>query len=169
MNASQRREEILSYIKQSPNAVSGGMLSKQFGVSRQIIVSDIAYLKDMGNDIIPTNKGYIFNRPIAQRVVKVVHTDSEIEDELSSIVNMGAKILNVFVWHKIYGKIEAPLNVGTTMDVKEYMQGLRTGRSGPLKRVTSEYHYHTLEAENESILDSVEKMLSQKGYLVLEN
>lgn len=169
MNASQRREEILSYIKQSPNAVSGGMLSKQFGVSRQIIVSDIAYLKDMGNDIIPTNKGYIFSRPVAQRVVKVVHTDGEIEDELSSIVNMGAKILNVFVWHKIYGKIEAPLNVGTTMDVKEYMQGLRTGRSGPLKRVTSEYHYHTLEAENESILDSVERMLSQKGYLVLEN
>lgn len=169
MNASQRREEILSYIKQSPIAVSGGMLSKQFGVSRQIIVSDIAYLKDMGNDIIPTNKGYIFNRPVAQRVVKVVHTDGEIEDELSSIVNMGAKIINVFVWHKIYGKIEAPLNVATTMDVKEYMQGLRTGRSGPLKRVTSEYHYHTLEAENESILDSVEKMLDQKGYLVLEN
>ncbi len=169
MNASQRREKILSYIKQSPNAVSGGMLSEKFGVSRQIIVSDIAYLKDMGNDIIPTNKGYIFNRPIAQRVVKVVHTDDEIEDELSSIVDMGAKIINVFVWHKIYGKIEVPLNVATTMDVKEYMQGLRTGRSGPLKRVTSEYHYHTLEAENEIILDSVEKMLSQKGYLVLEN
>lgn len=169
MNASQRREKILSYIKQSTSAVSGSMLSKRFEVSRQIIVSDIAYLKDMGNDIIPTNKGYIFNKPIAQRVVKVVHTDGEIEDELSSIVDMGAKIINVFVWHKIYGKIEAPLNVATTMDVKEYMQGLRTGRSGPLKRVTSEYHYHTLEAENESILDNVEKMLNQKGYLVLEN
>ena len=168
MNASKRREEILHYIKQSSEPVSGNMLSQKFGVSRQIIVSDIASLKDMGQDIIPTNKGYIFNCPTFQRVVKVVHTDGEIEDELMSVVEIGAKIVNVFVWHKIYGKIEAPLNVATVMDVKEYMQGLRTGRSGPIKRVTSEYHYHTLEADNETILDNVEKMLSEKGYLVSE-
>ena len=98
----------------------------------------------------------------------MVHTDGEIVDELTSIVERGAKIVNVFVWHKIYGKIEAPLNVATIMDVKEYMQGLRTGRSGPLKRETSEYHYHTLEAENDAILDSVENMLLDKGYLVSE-
>ena len=168
MNASQRREEILRYIKESSEPVSGGALSQKFGVSRQIIVTDLASLKEKGNDIIPTNKGYMFNRPTSQRVVKVVHTDGEIEDELTSIVERGAKIVNVFVWHKIYGKIEAPLNVATIMDVKEYMQGLRTGRSGPLKRVTSEYHYHTLEAENNAILDSVEKMLLDKGYLVSE-
>lgn len=168
MNALQRREEIFDYIKQSSAPVSGSVLSQKFGVSRQIIVSDIAYLKDMGNDIIPTNKGYIFNHTIAQRVVKVVHTDAEIEDELSSIVELGAKIVNVFVWHKIYGRIEAPLNVGTAMDIREYMQGLNTGRSGPLKRVTSEYHYHTIEAENDETLDRVEKMLKEKGYLVSE-
>ena len=164
-----RHELILSYIKKSPNAISGSVLSKKFGVSRQIIVSDIAYLKSCGNDIIPTNRGYIFNNAMVQRVVKVVHADDEIEDELASIVKMGARIVNVFVWHKIYGRIEAPLNISTERDVMEYMDSLKTGRSGPLKRVTSEYHYHTLEADNEEILDQTEKMLKDRGYLVYEN
>ena len=169
MNTSERREEILCYIKKASDAVSGAVLSKEFGVSRQIIVSDIAYLKSCGNDIIPTNRGYIFNNVKAERVVKVVHEDNEIEDELSSIVECGAQVANVFVWHKIYGKIEAPLNITSQRDVQEYMQSLKNGRSGPLKKVTSDYHYHTIEAENDDILDSVESMLKEKGYLVEEN
>ncbi|HBN55610.1 MAG TPA: DNA-binding transcriptional regulator, partial [Lachnospiraceae bacterium] len=36
----------------------------------------------------------------------------------------------------------------------------------PLKNITSNYHYHTIEAENEETLDSIEAMLRAKNYLV---
>lgn len=166
MNTSQRRLEILEYISKSPVPVSGNALSEKFSVSRQIIVSDMAQLKAEGNDIIATSRGYVLHKPQVQRTLKVVHSDDEIEDELSSIVELGADVLNVFVWHKIYGKIEAPLNITSKRDVAEYMESLKNGRSSPLKKVTSEYHYHTLKAENEEILNNVERMLDKKGYLV---
>ena len=50
----------------------------------------------------------------------------------------------------------------------EFMENIRLGKSSPLKNITSNYHYHTVEAENEEILDSVEEVLREKGYLVEE-
>ena len=99
----------------------------------------------------------------------LVHTDEEIEDELSTVVQNGGRVRDVFVWHKIYGKIEAPLKIQTALDVTDYMESLKSGRSRPLKNVTYEYHYHTIEADTEEILDQVEQALDKKGYLVREN
>ena len=41
-----------------------------------------------------------------------------------------------------------------------------TGKSTLLKNVTSDYHYHTVTAEEERILDDVEVELAKRGYLV---
>ena len=41
-----------------------------------------------------------------------------------------------------------------------------TGKSTLLKNVTSDYHYHTVTAEEERILDDVEAELAKRGYLV---
>lgn len=168
MNADERRMQILDLILQSEEPISGAKLAKKFSVSRQIIVSDIASLKN-DNDIISTNRGYIIKKPQkVERVLKMIHTDDEIEDELSTIVENGGKVLNVFVWHKIYGKLEAPLKIETLLDVADYMESLKNGRSQPLKKVTSEYHYHTIETDTEEIMDKVSKALDKKGYLVAE-
>lgn len=167
MNGAQRREEILNLIKNSKIPLSGSMLSKSAGVSRQVIVQDIALLKAAGFDILSTNKGYILNAPErVSRVFKMVHTDDEIGDELSTIVDLGGFVENVFVWHRIYGKIEAELGIGSRRNVAEYLDSLKTGRSSPLKNVTSEYHYHTVTAQNERTLDIIEAELDKKGYLV---
>lgn len=169
MNAVQRREEILKLIEGSSVPVSGSVLSKQVGVSRQIIVQDIALLKASGVDILSTNKGYVLQTPErASRVMKVVHSDDEVGDELNTIVDLGGTVENVFVWHRIYGKIEAQLSIGSRRNVSEYLESLKTGRSSPLKNVTSEYHYHTITAETEEILDLIEAELDKKGYLVRE-
>ena len=40
------------------------------------------------------------------------------------------------------------------------------GKSTLLKNVTSDYHYHTVTAEEERILDDVEAELAKRGYLV---
>ena len=169
MNTAERRLKILNLISVGSAPVSGSQLAQECGVSRQVIVSDIAALK-AENEIIATSKGYIINKPKPkQRVLKLVHTDEEIEDELLTVIRYGGVVRDVFIWHKIYGKIEAAMNISTEMDVAEYMQSLKSGRSKPLKQVTYDYHYHTIEAEEEAVLDCVEKALDEKGYLVIED
>lgn len=167
MSADERAEAILERITRSSTPVSGSTLADEFGVSRQIIVKDIAALKAQGRDIISTTKGYILHRaPMPERVFKVVHRDDEIREELQTIVDAGGIVENVFVWHKIYGKIEAELNIRSEGDISEYITSLKNGRSSPLKNVTNQYHYHTVKAESEAVLDRVRAALDKMGFLV---
>lgn len=163
MKSVERREKILELISKSEKPVSGAMLAERTGVTRQVIVGDIASLKEDGCDIIATSRGYILSR--AERVYKVVHTDEDIEKELRAIVDNGGEVKNVFVWHRIYGRIEGELNISTAADVTEYMKSLKNGRSSPLKNVTSGYHYHTVYADSEAVLDKIELVLKDMGFL----
>lgn len=170
MKSEERLNEIQKRITESGSPVSGSVLSAEFGVSRQIIVKDIAALKDKGVPIIATTKGYLIQRmPAPERVFKVYHGDDEIRTELETIVNAGGATLNVFVWHKVYGKIEAPLEISTHADINEYMSTLKNGRSSPLKNVTSEYHYHTVTAPDTETLDKIAAALDGIGFLVRED
>ena len=45
MEGKERRERLLEILKNSSAPVSGSELSKQLGVSRQVIVQDIALLR----------------------------------------------------------------------------------------------------------------------------
>ena len=100
-----------------------------------------------------------------QRVFKVIHTDEETQDELTLIVDLGGKVQDVFVYHKVYGVIKAEMNIKSRMDVKKYMEQLKNGKSSLLKNVTSGYHYHTVGAESEEILDIIQYELQKKGFL----
>ena len=51
MTGSDRRQEILKNIKESDRPVSGSKLAKDYDVSRQVIVQDIALLRASGYDI----------------------------------------------------------------------------------------------------------------------
>ena len=165
-NAKDRRELILKMISEKNKPVSGDVIAKNLEVSRQVIVQDIAILRANGNEIISTNKGYILaHENELQRVFKVIHTDEETQDELTLIVDLGGKVQDVFVYHKVYGVIKAEMNIKSRMDVKKYMEQLKNGKSSLLKNVTSGYHYHTVGAESEEILDIIQYELQKKGFL----
>ena len=167
MTGTRRREEIVNTIQNSTIPVSGKELAARFEVSRQVIVQDIALIRAAGYDIISTNRGYILNAPnLVERVFKVNHTDEQLEDELCAIVDLGGKIKNVMVNHKVYGKMEATLNINSRRKVKEFMEDIESGKSIPLKNITSNYHYHKVEADSEETLDMIEDVLRKKGYLV---
>ena len=154
MNGSERREEIINEIKKNTAPVSAKKLAELYNVSRQIIVQDIALIRAAGYNIISTNRGYLLQgQTSTSRIFKVNHTDEQLEDELCSIVDLGGKIVDVRVHHKIYGVMEASLGLNSRKKVMEFMEDLRTGKSSPLKNITSGYHYHKVEAENEGILD----------------
>ena len=169
MKAHDRRKAIVNLLLSSTEAVSGGKLSEVFGVSRQIIVQDITVLKGSGYDIISTHYGYIIQQsPLKERVFKVYHTTEQTEDELNLIVGLGGTVVDVFVWHKVYGKMVAPLNIFSTLHVKQFIECVRTGKSTELMNITGGYHYHTVRADSEEILDDIEKSLEQRGYIVPE-
>ena len=103
MNGEIRRSEILQKLQNSGRAISGNALAKTFGVSRQVIVQDIALLRAQGIHITPTNRGYLLERSTgrATRVFKVIHTEEEVEDELTRIVDLGGTIKDVFIYHRV--------------------------------------------------------------------
>ena len=169
MRAEERRKEIVARLMASNEAISGGALSAQLGVSRQIIVQDIAVLKAQGFEILSTHQGYVIKAsPLLEREFKVRHTSDETKDELSRIVALGGTVVDVFVWHKVYGRIGAELNIFSKRDVERFMDGIQSGRSTELMHITDGYHYHTVRAESKEVLDAIAAMLKKKGYLVCE-
>ncbi len=169
MKGNERRKKIVELLASEKRAISGGELSSKLGVSRQIIVQDIAILKESEYKILSTHRGYFFqDSPLKERTFKVKHTTGETEDELTSIVALGGTVENVYVWHKVYGKIEAQLNIFSEMNVRQFIEGVRSGKSTELMNITGGYHYHTVRAESEDVLDKIESVLRKKGYIVPE-
>ena len=167
--AEKRRKEIVTLLLSSKEPISGGALAEHFGKSRQIIVQDITVLKGLGYDIISTHDGYILHKsPLVEKAVKVKHSNEETEDELNCIVDLGGTVVDVFVWHKVYGRISAQLNIFSRHHVKQFIDGVRSGKSSELMNVTGGYHYHTIRADSEEIIDNIVKALEEKGYLVPE-
>lgn len=167
MTGAERRRQILALMRKARHPLSGAALGKETGVSRQVVVQDIALLRTEGYPIVSTSKGYYLDEPRqAVRLVKVHHTDEQVEDELTTIVNMGGIIQDVLINHRTYGKLSAPMNIKNQRDIRMFMEDLRSGKSYPLLNVTSGYHFHHIAAEKEEILDEISDELGRKGYMV---
>lgn len=166
MSGEERRAKLVEIIRNSAAPVSGTALALELNVSRQVIVQDIALVRTGGVDIISTHKGYIIQEPKeASRVFKVIHSDEEVADELNLIVDLGGRVKDVFVYHKVYDVVRAEMNIKSRRDVKRYLDDIASGKSVFLKNVTSGYHYHTVIADSEQTLDMIQKELEEKGFL----
>ncbi|MBE6546848.1 MAG: transcription repressor NadR [Ruminococcaceae bacterium] len=169
MKAEARRKELIGILLSEAEPVSGAVLSERLGVSRQIIVQDISMVKAMGYEILSTHRGYLLQKsPLCERVFKVRHTGAQTEDELTCIVGLGGIVADVFVWHKVYGRITAPLNICSFHHIAQFLEGVRSGKSVELMSITGGYHYHTIRAETEEQLDRIGRVLDEKGYTVPE-
>ena len=62
LNAKERRQAILEQLKRAEKPVSATALARQYGVSRQIIVGDVALLRAGGEPISATPRGYVLDR-----------------------------------------------------------------------------------------------------------
>ena len=166
MNGTQRRKQIVTLLKQSKDPLSGTALGKATGVSRQVVVQDMALLRTEGYDIVATPRGYILNTPkYAVRVFKTHHASEQTEAELTAIVDLGGCVVDVMVNHRAYGKMSANLNIRNRRDVAQFMNQMKTGKSVPLMNITSGYHFHTVTADREEILDEIEAALRDMDML----
>ncbi len=169
MEGDSRRDKIIAMLNQAPEPLSGAALAKQLKVSRQVIVQDIALLRAYDKNILSTNKGYILYQPetkaVYKRTVSVMHTDGQMQDELYTIVDCGAHVLDVVVEHEVYGQITADLFLRSRTDVDEFIEKIAKSKAQPLKTLTNGAHFHTVEADSEDVLARVERQLDARGYL----
>lgn len=171
MDGDKRRKEIMELLNTEKDPLSGTSLAKRLGVSRQVIVQDIALLRATNKNILSTNRGYILygkqkDKMTCKRVVAVKHTDEQMRDELYCIVDAGAKVLDVIVEHELYGQISVDLFINSRRDVDEFVEKLLSNTARPLKELTGDIHFHTIEAESDRILDLVEEGLKEKQFLI---
>ena len=157
MDGDKRRKEIMELLNTEKDPLSGTSLAKRLGVSRQVIVQDIALLRATNKNILSTNRGYILygkqeDKMTCKRVVAVKHTD--------------AKVLDVIVEHELYGQISVDLFINSRRDVDEFVEKLLSNTARPLKELTGDIHFHTIEAESDRILDLVEEGLKEKQFLI---
>lgn len=169
MNGTERREKLIEILKDATQPVNGAALSEKLNVSRQIIVADIASLRSDGKPIMSTNRGYILDNPmshrgVCKRAISVCHTDEQMEAELNTIVDFGGTILNVVISHDVYGQISADLMIKNRLDVEEFIEKIKSSKSGPLKNLTDGRHVHVVEANSEALLDIIEEKLRNQGF-----
>lgn len=168
MDGEQRREAILTVLKENAKPVSGTYLAQRYDVSRQVIVQDIALLRAKGNDVLATARGYILNEEINvmhQRILLVKHTEAETEEELNTIIDNGGRVRNVIILHPIYGELVGDLMLRTRRDIKEFVSKLIETKANPLLKLTDGSHMHTVEAASEEELDIIEAELREKGFM----
>ena len=138
LSGQERREVIQRILEQSKEPIAGSDLAKQLDVSRQIVVQDIALIRANGVIITATNRGYILQeKGNVSRVFKVIHTDEQVQEELNLYVDLGAKVEDVFVYHKVYGVIRVEMNIKSRRDVRKYMEDISSGKSTNLMKLTS--------------------------------
>ncbi len=169
MEGKKRREKLIELLHISKEPLSGSELAKTLGVSRQVIVQDIALLRATNKNILSTNKGYLYFVKEPQkfnRCFLVKHSTEQIEEELCVIVDNGGKVLDVIVMHDIYGQIEADLMIANRQDVYDFVKKVQEKKTTPLKELTDGVHLHTVEADSEEILDRIEKVLKERNFLL---
>ncbi|MGI6553161.1 MAG: transcription repressor NadR [Bacillota bacterium] len=174
MTPQARREEIVKILQEADSPVTGGELANSLGVSRQVIVQDIALLRAGGLDILATPQGYLLAQavslPLYRRTFAVVHHDlAGLEKELYQIVDCGGRVVDVIVEHPIYGEITGLLMLSSRREVAEFVKKLKESRAQPLAALTGGVHLHTVEALSQEVLNRVEERLKEIGVLIEEN
>ena len=166
----ERREQLLAILRSAGGPITGADLAERLGVTRQVIVQDIAHLRTAGHSVLATLQGYI----LLQRagtftdVVLVKHSKGQIEDELNTIVDCGGTVVDVVVEHPLYGELRGTLLIRTREDVRRFMESMARTNAEPLSALTKGVHYHTIEAPSPEILLRVRETLKRKGYLLGE-
>ncbi len=172
MSSKERREKILNKLTSTEEAIKGTNLAKTLNVTRQVIVQDIALLRAQGENIIATPQGYIMLTTKENRIRKRIACKHEgynsIEDELQTMIDYGATIVDVIVEHSLYGEIASMLNISNKIDLKDFINKITQKNAEPLSTLTDGVHIHTIEIDSEENFQQMKKALMKKGYLINE-
>lgn len=150
LTAKQRREAILAQLEITPGPISATALASMLGVSRQIIVGDIALLRAGGINIASTSRGYLIPTETGMiRQVVCSHSAQQSQEELYAMVDGGCTVLDVIIEHPVYGQLTASLQLSSRYDVDQFMRKMEDSSAQPLSLLTEGIHAHTLSVPSE--------------------
>ncbi len=165
----ERRRQLLELISSSSKPVSGTELGQRLGATRQTVAQDIALLRARGEPIVGTSRGYLLASSLApnshRALLAVRHGPEKTEEELSLLLDLGLRIVDVVVDHPVYGEIRGMLMLDSREDLREWLAGIREKRAHLLSELTEGIHLHTVEAPRADLLDRARAALRQKGFL----
>ncbi|PWI57615.1 transcription repressor NadR [Sulfoacidibacillus thermotolerans] len=172
----ERRDELIRILQASEVPLTGAELAQRFGVTRQVIVQDIAVLRAKGYAIVATPQGYFQPKAhphhLSERVfrsITIVHTPEQTEQELLTFVDAGVEVLDVSVDHPIYGEFVASLMFGSRRDVLRFTKAVRDQHAPLLLSLTGGVHRHTLAAKEEVMIDEALHELKHAGFRILDD
>lgn len=167
----ERRHSIIETMKKSDQPITGSDLADMYGVSRQVIVQDIAIIRASGIHVIATSSGYMLqkkesvNNRIIRTFVSKHHGFDQMEEELLIIVEYGGKIIDVIVEHPVYGEIVGTLHISTKEDVTKFVNKVVETDAKPLSFLTKGDHIHTIEVPSEKVFQLIMQELKEKGFI----
>ena len=148
MTTAERRAAILQQLAHAGAPIAARTLATHYGVSRQVIVQDLAVIRASHPGIISTARGYVLEQPDqpagCTREFKVRHTPDRTGQELNLIVDCGGRVKNISISHRVYGRITAEMDIRSRQDVREFLQSfedssstvLSTGQAEPDRKRT---------------------------------
>ena len=169
MDAAHRRKTITHILEEAKAPVSAAALAREFSVSRQIIVGDVALLRAAGANITATPRGYVLGDGggLVRRLA-CVHRGEDMERELTIMVDNGCTVEDVIVEHSVYGQLAGQLNLSSRYDVAQFIRKVAQSDAKPLSALTEGIHLHTLRCPDEAAFERVRAELDSAGFLVRE-
>src|SRR5690625_3554729 len=151
MLGQERRKYIVSKLQMSTQPVTGKTLAEETGVSRQVIVTDMALLKTSNEPIIATNRGYLYmdkqvDEQLHRKVIVCEHRPEQTKEELEIIVDNGVTVIDVIVEHPFYGELTGSLMIESRFDVEQFLNAISKEETALLSILTGGIHLHTIEA-----------------------
>ncbi len=172
ISAEDRRKLLLKLLQSSNSQVTGTDLAQACGVTRQVIVADIALLRAAKHPIIATPQGYQYQSSATatihkySKVIPVRHNQEQTEIELFTMVDYGLHVLDVIVEHPIYGEINGALRLKNRRDVYKFIESLGKSNAYLLSTLTDGVHLHTVEAESLEAIEEACNALDRLGILL---
>jgi uncharacterized protein len=169
----ERRHRIITLLRENEKPITGTELAARMGVSRQVIVQDIALLRAQGEGVIATPLGYLLPERLARVASRAVlacrHDRDTTEDELFTMIDLGLKVVDVIVEHPLYGEMRGLLMLESREDVRRFVERLQESQAGLLSALTKGVHLHTVEASRPEVIDHARAVLRARGYLLDED
>ena len=168
----KRREIILEELSKATKNVNATQLAEKFGVSRQIVVGDIALLRASGIDIVSNSRGYRLNKKstgLLETKLAVKHRPDQVEEELRLIVENGGTVVDVIIEHELYGEIKGTVDIKNDAEITAFLNKVEQAHATLLSSLTDGIHLHTIQYPDEETLVKIKQALSQAGILLEEN
>ena len=162
----ERRAQIVTLLNAATSPLTGAQLSATLGVTRQIIVGDVAVLRARGERAC----GRV-QKPHAQAAhhctIAVRHgsDNTTLAHELNMIVDLGGTVLDVTVEHPLYGELTANLQLSSRAEVADFIERMQELQGEPLSVLTGGYHLHRIETPTGETMGVIRDALRKAGYL----